>query len=269
MRLINVDDVGEAGAGIALSSTTKKFGSAYEDTEATFEYEVKSKEELERLLGVLEPGKSRSLPFQVQITYSRLDGMKCVRIITRSREVTVDRKQAERELDAAIVGQHVWAKSAALAQRGDYNAAIANNVAAEALLSRAAAPSDNYTSFQQLTSQMTAQLSKARDKYQPLPGPQQSNYGALPPPAPGASSSSASGYGAIPGLGAPVSYGLVPQAAAPAEFSSFSFQAQPAANSEAPHYGALPQQQQQQVDDETFGELYQYSRTRNVMKKKK
>lgn len=237
LKLANAENV----EGADSSVTTKSFGSVYEDTEATFEYEIKSKDELERLLGAADAQGNRHLPFQVQITYSRLNGMKCVRVITRTQQATQDRQQAEADLNAEILGQHVWARSAALAQRGDYNAAVANNEAAQEMMARQPQQQPNYGHFQQVSSAFTAQLSKAQAKYQPMPA-----QSALPAPAPGAYP----GYGAIP---SPAGY---PPQSAVAENPLYS---------PAEEAGVNPLFQQ---DDETFGDVYQFSRARNMMKKK-
>jgi hypothetical protein len=44
-----------------------------------------------------------SLPFQVQIRYSRLDGSELVRVQTLQQSVTQDKKQAEEEINIKVI----------------------------------------------------------------------------------------------------------------------------------------------------------------------
>ncbi len=58
------------------------------------------------------------LILQVQIRYRRKDGSKWLRVITQSREVTVDRERVEQTSNVAVVGLAAVQKSAQLAQTG-------------------------------------------------------------------------------------------------------------------------------------------------------
>eukprot|EP00003_Mantamonas_plastica_P023212 TRINITY_DN4124_c0_g2_i1.p1 TRINITY_DN4124_c0_g2~~TRINITY_DN4124_c0_g2_i1.p1 ORF type:complete len:374 (-),score=127.39 TRINITY_DN4124_c0_g2_i1:52-1173(-) len=60
------------------------------------------------------------LPFQVQIHYERPDGMKCVRVISKTQDVTDNREEAEKDVDISVLGLHAIQHSAKLAQRGEY-----------------------------------------------------------------------------------------------------------------------------------------------------
>lgn len=100
----------------------RDIGTAYENTEITAEFAQKGEEELEKLLGSKIEAeiseKSSSLPFQVQITYTTLTGMKCLRVITKTKEVTRDANEAEEDIDVAVFGMHNNAVQASYAQRG-------------------------------------------------------------------------------------------------------------------------------------------------------
>jgi len=37
----------------------------------------------------------KDLPFQLQIIYTKLDGMKCMRVISKKQPITFDRSEAE------------------------------------------------------------------------------------------------------------------------------------------------------------------------------
>jgi hypothetical protein len=112
----NKDDSGEEKeqGGLAISRQTQDIGNAFADTECYFEYELndKTKHLVEKL--------SR-LPFQVQITYTQLDGARCVRVMSQCREITTDRSQSLAQANMALVAAHAAKKSASLAQKGLYN----------------------------------------------------------------------------------------------------------------------------------------------------
>ncbi len=57
------------------------------------------------------------LPFQIQITFMKLDGSKCQRVITEYRPVTHDRSLAEKTLDIRVVSANLAQQSARLAQQ--------------------------------------------------------------------------------------------------------------------------------------------------------
>mmetsp|Transcript_35531 Transcript_35531/g.69696 ORF Transcript_35531/g.69696 Transcript_35531/m.69696 type:complete len:750 (+) Transcript_35531:32-2281(+) len=114
---------------IAVSRQTKDVGNAFADSEVYFEYEVKyqAKSMLSKLAAV---------PFQVQINYTQLDGSKCVRIISHSKELTADRKVVAEKADMSILAAHAAKKSAALAQKGLYNQSRVCNFAHSSWMQR-------------------------------------------------------------------------------------------------------------------------------------
>jgi hypothetical protein len=62
----------------------RELGNVNEETEVTFEYKMKSVKKLLKMLD-LDMTKIQSFPFQAQITYSALDGSKCIRIISNQK----------------------------------------------------------------------------------------------------------------------------------------------------------------------------------------
>lgn len=127
---------GAGGAGAKQSHAEQSVGNAYDDSELTFEYEVESVAKLDSLfqeravaLGLSElPADAKTLPFQVQITFTKLDGSKCIRTITKTQAVTHDRAAVERTAKAGLLGAHAWQQSARLAEQGHYEAAMVNNM---------------------------------------------------------------------------------------------------------------------------------------------
>jgi hypothetical protein len=68
----------------------RDLGNVTEETEITFEYRLKSIKDLVKMED-LDLTKMQFFPFQAQISYSALDGSKCVRIISNQKEISSDR----------------------------------------------------------------------------------------------------------------------------------------------------------------------------------
>jgi uncharacterized ubiquitin-like protein YukD len=103
---------------------SKDFGNVTADSEMTFEYNVKSIEDL-KMAAEFDISKLVQLPFQTQIEFTKLDGMKCIRVITKVQEVSNDRKEVEKEADAEILGVNCVQQAAKLARRGSFRRAQA------------------------------------------------------------------------------------------------------------------------------------------------
>ncbi len=72
----------------------RELGNVNEETEVTFEYRMKKVKELLKMAD-LDMTKVSSLPFQAQITYTALDGSRCVRIITNTLEISSDKEDLQ------------------------------------------------------------------------------------------------------------------------------------------------------------------------------
>jgi hypothetical protein len=99
------------------SRSVKDVGNAMNDTEIFFEYQVRSSD------AAAVAKTAEAIPFQVQIYYTRLDGSKCVRVITQNKPVTADQNLAARQMDASIVAASSAQKCANMAQAGKYSKA--------------------------------------------------------------------------------------------------------------------------------------------------
>lgn len=121
-------------SGSAGNVISRAVGNATQENEFTFEYQVKSKEERASLgLDQLE-----ELPFQVQVAFTRLDGMKCLRVISQKRPLTKDRSMAEAAAKLEVLSCHVTQTSATIAQDGDYYGARATTRAYQNMMNRCA-----------------------------------------------------------------------------------------------------------------------------------
>jgi hypothetical protein len=108
----------------------REVGNVTEDTEITFEYE---KQEAVKLSEFKE---LKGLPFQLQIHFTKLDGMKCLRVISKTQAITTERSVAEKEVKAELIAANVAQQAARFAEKGQYSEARANNLAWGRLLQR-------------------------------------------------------------------------------------------------------------------------------------
>jgi len=106
----------------------KDIGNVVAGKEMVFAYNFRSKDECD-LTGV------KQVPFQIQLIYTRPDGMKCVRVATSLVTLTEDKKEAEKDVDMEMLAVHSVAKAARLAKEGDYEEAQREAKQAEELLS--------------------------------------------------------------------------------------------------------------------------------------
>jgi hypothetical protein len=97
-------------------------GNVTTDTELSFEYQLRPSAE-RKALGI---GELKTLPFQLQITYTRLNGMKCVRVMTQSQQVTTNRAEAEQEADLRVLSSHAAQQTAKMASAGVYTQSRGN-----------------------------------------------------------------------------------------------------------------------------------------------
>jgi len=78
----------------------------------------------------------RELYFQAQITFTRPDGTKYLRIITKTMPISHSREEVEKGLKSSIIGIRAVRESAELAQKGDYQKARINLISNQRLLQR-------------------------------------------------------------------------------------------------------------------------------------
>jgi len=139
------------------NTVTRIIGNVFEDSTEAWEFEAKSKEELKKLDLQTNP----SLPFQIQITYYRLDGMKCIRTLTETKSITFDKKVAQESLDYGILAMHNNVQSAKLAQQGLYMDAVDNNQAMDNLMAanmKTEQQQSDYSTFTNTTTEFNQQM---------------------------------------------------------------------------------------------------------------
>lgn len=96
------------------------------------------------------------LPFQVQICYTRPDGMKCMRVLTRTQKVTRSKKVAERSMSMAVVAGHAASQAGSMASKGAYQSTRVSMRAWSNLMSRNSATEKAQEQVKRFGSEMAA-----------------------------------------------------------------------------------------------------------------
>jgi len=84
------------------SLLVRDIGNVNEDTEQMVEYTLKN---ISQLLEMddLDLTELKAFPFQTQISYTALDGSKCVRVVTKLQSLSNDRESVEKEANYNIL----------------------------------------------------------------------------------------------------------------------------------------------------------------------
>lgn len=128
---------------------TREIGNVTVDSEASFEYQMKDKAVLDKFKAL------KALPFQVQIHFTKLDGMKCLRVVSRSQEITHDRVVAEQHASIDLLAANAMKKAAKHAEQGDYMQARAENVVWARMMGRASRSPAQQAVYQNWASEAT------------------------------------------------------------------------------------------------------------------
>jgi len=91
----------------------KDVGNVFEDTQIFFEFKVqKDRIDLYKDL--------KSLPFQVQINYTKTDGTQMLRVITQTKPIVFNKKEAKNNLNVELLSQHATRVTTELCLQGKY-----------------------------------------------------------------------------------------------------------------------------------------------------
>jgi len=135
----------------------KDIGNVTADTECTFSYGFQPKSVYD-LTGVDE------IPFQVQLVYQKLNGMKCLRVVTTKINVTDDRTVAEKNADIKVIGTYAAQRAGKYAKEGDYEKAQMEARSAQRLMARATDQSEEVTAWASTVESMDKVLRTERQK---------------------------------------------------------------------------------------------------------
>ncbi|XP_071081331.1 circularly permutated Ras protein 1-like [Haliotis cracherodii] len=119
----------EEGYPKDCSRLVKEVGNALKDTDLTFNFKLKDPDTIPEI---------DEIPFQVQITYTRKNGMKCLRVMCKSHKFTKDRKVMEENINVAVVGLATMQKTAEMAKNKAPRQARAQLLATKNMMKRGA-----------------------------------------------------------------------------------------------------------------------------------
>lgn len=104
-------------------------GNVTAETELTVSYGFRPKDHFDL-------SKVDSIPFQVQIAFTRPDGVQMLRIANAKIDLTDDRSQAERNANLNVIGTHAAQRAAKYAKQGNYEQAQMEARAAQRFMVR-------------------------------------------------------------------------------------------------------------------------------------
>jgi len=107
----------------------KDLGNVRADTEFSFQYCFRSKEECDL-------SEVKEIPFQVQLMYTKPCGAQCLRVANATIAVTSDRNEAEQHANIEVIGTHAAQRAALLARGGDYERAQMETRSAQRFMAR-------------------------------------------------------------------------------------------------------------------------------------
>jgi hypothetical protein len=81
-------------------------GNVTDESIFTFEYTIKTIMELVELVDI-DMTQIKEFPFQAQISYTALNGDKCMRVITKHQLVSNDREELEQKADSNMLMRNV------------------------------------------------------------------------------------------------------------------------------------------------------------------
>jgi hypothetical protein len=103
---------------------TRDVGNVTEDSEITFEYRIRDQESLDKLKD-LDIEKLETIPFQTIIEYTKLNGMKCIRTITKIQQVTQDAEKMKEDIKIDVLAVNAAQQASKLASKGNFREAQA------------------------------------------------------------------------------------------------------------------------------------------------
>lgn len=130
------------------SRLSKELGNVMKEDDLTFRFKPRDPSKLLTM---------EQVPFQVQITYTRLDGMKCLRILSKANQATNKREDMEEGINVSVLGAAAVKRTALLAKKHDAKNANVHLKAVKRLAKRGAK-----------TSEQKEELSAFRDECQDL-----------------------------------------------------------------------------------------------------
>ena len=111
----------------------KVVGNATEESKITFEYKIKDAEDLKEMED-FDIEKLDEIPFQAIIEYTRLDGTKFIRTITKKISTSDDIDEVKKDVNVGILAANATQQASKYARRGEFKAAQAYTMTLKQIL---------------------------------------------------------------------------------------------------------------------------------------
>jgi small GTP-binding protein len=140
----------------------KDLGTVTRDAQCAFRYAFRPREQID-LTGIA------SVPFQLQLLYTRRDGSVRMRLATARLETTVSRDDAEKDANLAVVATAVAQQAAKLARRGSFSKAQMETRAAQRFLARNGVVDDKIEAWSNQVASLDSAAYQQRQMLQTAP----------------------------------------------------------------------------------------------------
>jgi len=134
------------------SQLRRKVGNASQFSSFTFEYAVKTEEEL--VISEVDMEGVTQLPFQLALQYRNLKGQLCLKTYSKVLRVTSNQEEAERAVDFDVLSRNYQVQNARKAAGGQYSALKETDGAYQTLLARHAASEEQKQELEAVNEQM-------------------------------------------------------------------------------------------------------------------
>jgi small GTP-binding protein len=162
----------------------KDLGTVTRDAQCTFRYAFRPIDQID-LSGVA------SVPFQLQLLYTRRDGSVRMRLATARLDTTTSRDEAERDANVAVVATVVAQQAAKLARRGSFSKAQMETRAAQRFLQRNGIFDDKIDAWSAQVAELDNAANEQRQASKPRAAIAKSKKAVSSAPAPAAARESA------------------------------------------------------------------------------
>lgn len=153
------------------SDYNKQIGNATNETELYVEYRVKSVTDLLKLN--LDIENLKDLFFQSIITYTNMEGNKCIRVITKKQELSNDKEKVNQQAKYDLLSVNAIQQCSKLAQKGEYRNAQSHAVAYKQMVKKQVDTNveakQNYNLFNKNMNVMNNNLQEVQYKEEMMP----------------------------------------------------------------------------------------------------
>ncbi|EGG24575.1 type A von Willebrand factor domain-containing protein [Cavenderia fasciculata] len=131
-----------------LSRVVREFSNVTNETDLSFLFQPRAKVGAKDVL--------REYPFQVQIKYTKLDGMRCMRVVSASLPSTAKRAVSDKSANVGLLGIAFAQHAAQMATEGDHMTARVFLKSAKRYLERVRSSDEQYEEYYNYTVQATS-----------------------------------------------------------------------------------------------------------------